>query len=615
MEYALAPPAEGNCSHCGHRYEGSDYVYHSDGSSCTLFLERPHDPLKLPLYELECYHCHSRTKYSGTSDGIFLLSRTQAVALQFLYKGLDFLHSTALAPESFHASLVEDYKGQYYDGPERAIPFFNANTWRNFFFLFLHCINAGLEPGHAAMDFKCQICRDSPKCLIVDGTSIKMNRAYYIGESITQRSGAPCLMQRPHTRNQRSFFDYPRIGVRKELIKEMKSFAALLTNGQVDPARLSLSEVETAATALLQYPTLQQLGSQYGIVEFLEWIHTKVVNRALSMDGKKAFGTFLGKNLATDSPVSAYLPPQLALAIHSDLDTHGDILRAETVKLAAEMAPCLFQVLEVVGASRVRQLSMPDQFKPLLRVLCQRTFACVEGPNIGAEYELDEIDDSRMHATAASTRCLKSGICCGLPQLRHRPLFGADDEQSDARDEERITCHKDFQNGGARTGGVMTVFCEHEICYATFVMEGAESRDHLFSFIVKYLARPPQVLIYDFGCAALDYCLNRLPGWFKDMLVVVDRFHWGNHKACCSSFNMRLYEDVKLVNSQVAEQCNAALKKINPTLHRSSQPLFMAILRQYLRGWNWKKNSKTEEQMRRVRRYNPQVVEVPNDVA
>lgn len=68
-----------------------------------------------------------------------------------------------------------------------------------------------------------------------------------------------------------------------------------------------------------------------------------------------------------------------------------------------------------------------------------------------------------------------------------------------------------FQWGGGRTGGVMTVFCEHEVCYASFVIEGAESRDHLFSFMVKYLERPPELLVYDFGGAVMAYCLNRLP--------------------------------------------------------------------------------------------------------
>jgi hypothetical protein len=187
--------------------------------------------------------------------------------------------------------------------------------------------------------------------------------------------------------------------------------------------------------------------------------------------------------------------------------------------------------------------------------------------------------------------------------LRHRPRFEADIVESCNGTEEEEGCHKNFQWGGARTGGVMTVFCEHEVCYASFVMEGAESRDHLFSFMVKYLDKPPEVLVYDFGCAVLDYCLNRLPDWFKDMMAVVDKFHWSNHNSCCSSFNSRVYQDVKMINSQVAEQCNAALRRINPTLHKSSQPFFMAVLRQYLRGWNAKKNEICTAALEAIRRY------------
>ena len=50
----------------------------------------------------------------------------------------------------------------------------------------------------------------------------------------------------------------------------------------------------------------------------------------------------------------------------------------------------------------------------------------------------------------------------------------------------------------------MTIFCPHGFCYAGFILPKAESRDHLFSFMVKYLEKLPKYLVYDFGCAALD---------------------------------------------------------------------------------------------------------------
>ena len=562
------------------------------------------------MYELKC-PCGQHKRYDGTADGVFVLGPTRAVALEHLYMGLEMLHVCAMPPESFHAVLVDQLHGDFHVGPQHPIRLFSPNTWRTFFFVFLHCINKGLQqtepspqlPSQADLDFKCVVCGTQPRVLIVDGTSVTMNKDYFTGVSMTEPHSELATVMRHHTRNQRSFFDESEARRREKLMNETKLFASklMVKRQELDIANLDIDFVPPPSHQPQQqlYETLRQRGIQYGIVDVMRWIYANVSSTALTDGNRKALGIFLGNNLATDSPVLAYLPRRVAIPIQFDLEHNSWVLQVETVKAVAQFAPLLFNVLGAAGACRTLPFTVPNAFKILLSVLCERSRRCVEGPGMQDSMNLNE----RSIPSSASTQCLQTGICCGLPQLRNRPRFEADNVQADNGTEEDGGCHKNFQWGGARTGGVMTVFCEHEVCYASFVMEGSESRDHLFSFMVKYLERPPEVLVYDFGCAVLDYCLNRLPDWFKDTLVVVDRFHWSNHKACCSSFNMRVYQDVEMVNSQVAEQCNAALRRINPTLHKSSQPFFMAILRQYLRGWNAKKNKKSTANLETIRRY------------
>jgi hypothetical protein len=432
------------------------------------------------------------------------------------------------------------------------------------------------------------MCGSNPKCLIVDGTCITINEKHFLGHSITNQVNGGDVVPRQHTRNGRAFFndDYNnRTGLQRELKNFSKSVLA------VDDLTVD------------RYPNLHQFGNEYGLHGFLVWIIVQVRSGSINFSKKKDLVDFLDRNLATDSPVLSYVPRRVALKLREDLESHGGVLQMETMECIVEYAPCLLKMLMAAGASHSGPFTPPEAYKPLLKTLYQRSVTCTEGPGIDSVPRINESEERRMHPLVTSPQCISLGICSGLPQLRDRPRFAMDDINSgNASDEERV-CNKNFQTGGARTGGLMTVFCEHGVCYATFIMKKSESRDHLFSFMVKFLETPPKVLVYDFGCAVMDYCLNRLPNWFKDMVVLVDKFHYENHKACSSSFNMRQFEDLKLLNSQIAEQCNAKLRRINPTLHKSSQPFFMAILRQYLSAWNKGKNEKLRQALARNQRY------------
>jgi hypothetical protein len=60
--------------------------------------------------------------------------------------------------------------------------------------------------------------------------------------------------------------------------------------------------------------------------------------------------------------------------------------------------------------------------------------------------------------------------------------------------------------------------------------------------------------MYDNACHAQDYVLNREPQWAKRTVFVVDKLHWHNHTACSPSFNVRQYNALSQLNSQLAEQ-------------------------------------------------------------
>lgn len=122
-----------------------------------------------------------------------------------------------------------------------------------------------------------------------------------------------------------------------------------------------------------------------------------------------------------------------------------------------------------------------------------------------------------------------------------------------------------------------------------FIMPKHEGRNDAFSFLVQYLKVAPKVIIYDFACELQNYCLNREPAFFKDTRFFVDGFHWYNHTACARSYDSKLIEDMRLWNTQLAEQCNSALKIVKNSVTRMSQGLFVSSLRLFLHSWNQKK--------------------------
>ena len=233
----------------------------------------------------------------------------------------------------------------------------------------------------------------------------------------------------------------------------------------------------------------------------------------------------------------------------------------------------------------------------LLDQLCRRAELCGE-PNgeelLGCDFDqMDHLDsDSSMNIGDES---IENANCTALKPQRHLPKFEADRYETS---KSRGQCHHGSQGGAGKTGGVFTVFCRHGICYTAFMIEKAEGRKELFSWIVQYLKEAPEVVVYDFACAFHEYCLNRLPRWFRDTRCLVDRLHWDNHKTCSLGYWIGMYFALEAVNSVIAEQNNSALRRVERTLSRSTQTTFMVLLRCFMHVWNNAKVSKLLPQLR-----------------
>lgn len=280
-------------------------------------------------------------------------------------------------------------------------------------------------------------------------------------------------------------------------------------------------------------------------------------------------------SLATESPLLSYFNSVAAERVGAGLGSGRDVLSSDDWGIVAAEAPLVYATACALGGRD----AMPSCMLGLLRELSSVALASIEGGTVPPCHA----DPSQ--PSCGGNDCLLTGVCCGVRKVRGRPQYAADGGE----DESKSDCRHAFHKGPARTGGIFTWFCEHGVCYGFYILNRAEGRDEAFSFLTTHFEEAPETVVYDFACALQEYCLNRAPQFFKHTRFVVDRFHWLGHKSCAAGYNMAWYPSLRFTNSSIAEQCNAALKRVKASVTRMSQVPFMLSLRLFLDVWNRKK--------------------------
>ena len=108
----------------------------------------------------------------------------------------------------------------------------------------------------------------------------------------------------------------------------------------------------------------------------------------------------------------------------------------------------------------------------------------------------------------------------------------------------------------------------------------------------------PGLIIYDRGCRLHTYMLRREPAWAQHCKLRVDCSHISNHVACSEGYNPYIYRSTKyassaqnyaFANTQVAEQCNSALKFLRTPGSFMKAENFMQYTRTFLGLRNMRK--------------------------
>jgi hypothetical protein len=158
----------------------------------------------------------------------------------------------------------------------------------------------------------------------------------------------------------------------------------------------------------------------------------------------------------------------------------------------------------------------------------------------------------------------------------------------------------------------MTMYCKHGICYGFMLLAKHESPANVFRAYwerfkegnvrsrcgASLCGSGPGATTYDMACLLHVYCINREPWFFRRSTFWVDTLHYGNHTACSEGYSTARLRDKSAhgnrqqdpyINSQIAEQGNAALRHIANQLSFMTMPHYILFLRLFLGAWNERK--------------------------
>lgn len=213
-----------------------------------------------------------------------------------------------------------------------------------------------------------------------------------------------------------------------------------------------------------------------------------------------------------------------------------------------ETAPGLRSFLKKVGQGP--DWSPPSEVaKSVLRALLQ-----ISKQVFGHQVDLEAVGGAENTGVPDFKEKMGS-FAPGFQQHSKRPFFVSFEDingrSKNTKDDTKCRSKSTaFKGKGAkhtcqRIMGIMIFFCIHGFVYGFHIIKGGESPNDVFTILVTR-STGLRFLIYDNACKVTEYFLNRMPGWLKRCVLLVDTFHFGKwwnlqHK-CGPHFFVKAYQ-------------------------------------------------------------------------
>ena len=189
-------------------------------------------------------------------------------------------------------------------------------------------------------------------------------------------------------------------------------------------------------------------------------------------------------------------------------------------------------------------------------------------------------------------------------------------------EEERCTKH--VPKTHTLTEGLVVAYCPHGIAIAVIVLNRHEGPVVCFELFWRRFKHAPKLIVYDNACALHKVIMAREPGLLGAVILAINRTHQPGHTHCSRGYaldyrpkdypiiskeQMAMAEQrlqaaglpfpkkaapitIGTFNSQVAEQYNSQLRKIQSSCNQMSRPSFIRLVRAFCYRWNVRKLAK-----------------------
>jgi len=611
----LIPDAPKMCR-CGLPYSPDDLLENKD---VTVYLRAPYCSRKVPCYSIRCQQRNDActVHYTGILDGLWRVSRDAVVELDILVSAArDYVKQSGPSLQSIWESVHDRYL--HYSIDTNA-GFIHSNTFRLGFFNVCKALNTyegsinkvfGEQPEMKPPNcMLCPICKDSPRVIICDGTTMTLKKKLCHAKAFISVNDTSYKLWRRHNKNVRWYFGSepteqkmtPMVRKKRDLLMNSYLRSGGKTKGLLELfGEWILNDVKSQ-NIFEHFHLMREMAALWDLGEFLDWVQASKLEGALSVRARESIVVFL-EHVSTMDAVSSYVPYAVAEKLESYLSMEQCVIPVEVLGEFGFVLEHLFHGIAIEGTVLV-----PKEWMAMLNRLVRRSKLIYEyrrewrhpldsnrDPNWNTELG-QEIPEEQRAPSVVSGEYLDSGIISGLPRIRHRPSYQADfQEEGSKKDKPKPTkpmkeCKHAFGDSCSRTGGIFTCMCEHGVAYASWVIKTSEGRNDPFTFLTCYLKQAPDIVVYDFACGLMEYCLNRAPDYFKYCRFVVDKFHERNHEGCSEALRMvQFYSsgEVAPPNTQLCEQINKHMKRYKKTMQNMKQYGFMTLLRAVLEAWN-----------------------------
>lgn len=514
------------------------------------------------VYECQCSSCDNVLPYDGMEDDYFMLHNSLGIDEHVL---LLFLRSYAVTGQTFHAWAAHLSAA----APDR--PAIHRGTLLDIF----KAYDRLLVPLDLPVCLRCGL---RPWLLTMDGCNL----------------GVPVSQQR-----ERPSLDRPCVPSTRERLccEEMTFVCGPTTKSVAGLLRRFASHTPGAWLSESELSTMRhQLRAR--VEGRPHWVHNRLqllaplvdacIGYAVIKEDKKEKTVYGSVSSARDFLMSVVCSCTIA-AIHPHPHVTGPLLRRLAAAGASpshdsDVANKLryeYQALYALVSDSTLYGRIAADLHNLLNALADMSAAAVA--KMAAQHARDAAaaaagDTHDVHTAAADAAC---GAVYAKPFRRHRLTV---EEPRMRAAVAGTVCEKAAPTTATHTEGIIAAVCMHGVAYGASNMFAGEGPSQIMT-ILQDRFEWLQCLMYDNACnmtrygAGLDCGLPLLSG-----CVFIDRFHSGNHTTCSPTFRTgsKPHTVFRNVNTQVAEQLNNSMRKLQASITSASLPTATMLLRNFL---------------------------------